>query len=141
MLSRSHQVKGLRQTKEAEMLDHLSIQVADIGASAKFYDSVLAPLGYERVLDFGEVVGFGREGRPQFWLGPVTTKGEAREVHVAFEAADRDKVVEFHHAATAAGAEILHEPRVFPEYHQNYFGAFVRDPDGNNVEAVCHLPY
>ncbi len=122
------------------MLDHLAIQVADIEASAKFYDSVLAPLGYERVLDFGEVVGFGREGRPQFWLGPVTIKGEAREVHVAFEAADRDKVVEFRDAATAAGAEVLHEPRVFPEYHQNYFGAFVRDPDGNNVEAVCHLP-
>ena len=73
------------------MLDHLAIQVADIEASAKFYDSVLAPLGYERVLDFGEVVGFGREGRPQFWLGPVTTKGEAREVHVAFEAADREQ--------------------------------------------------
>ena len=119
---------------------HLSIQVADIEASAKFYDSVLAPLGYERVLDFGEVVGFGREGRPQFWLGPVTTKGGAREVYVAFKAADRDKVVEFRDAATAAGAEVLHEPRVFPEYHQNYFGAFVRDPDGNNVEAVCHLP-
>lgn len=122
------------------MLDHLSIQVADMEASATFYDLVLAPLGYERVLDFGEVVGFGRDGRPQFWLGPVTTSGEAREVHVAFEAADRDKVVEFHDAATAAGAEVLHEPRVFPEYHPNYFGAFVRDPDGNNVEAVCHLP-
>jgi catechol 2,3-dioxygenase-like lactoylglutathione lyase family enzyme len=105
------------------MLDHMSIQVADMEASATFYDLVLAPLGYERVLDFGEVVGFGRDERPQFWLGPVTTSGEAREVHVAFEA-----------------AEVLHEPRVFPEYHPNYFGAFVRDLDGNNVEVVCHLP-
>jgi catechol 2,3-dioxygenase-like lactoylglutathione lyase family enzyme len=120
------------------VLDHLALQVADVQASGSFYDAVLVPLGYERVLDFGDAIGFGAGGRPQFWIGPVTTSGEAREVHVAFEAADREKVVEFRNAAAAAGAEVLHEPRLFPEYHEAYFGAFVRDPDGNNVEAVCH---
>lgn len=122
------------------MLDHVSLQVADVEASAKFYDTVLAPLGYARVMDFGNVIGFGAPGRPQFWIGPVTTSGEAREVHVAFQADDRAKVVEFRDAAVAAGAEVLHEPRVWPEYHPTYYGAFVRDPDGNNVEAVCHSP-
>jgi catechol 2,3-dioxygenase-like lactoylglutathione lyase family enzyme len=122
------------------VLDHLALQVADVQASGRFYDAVLAPLGYERVLDFGDAIGFGARGRPQFWIGPVTTSGEAREVHVAFEAADREKVAEFRDAAVAAGAEVLHEPRLFPEYHEAYFGAFVRDPDGNNVEAVCHSP-
>lgn len=122
------------------MLDHVSLQLADVEASAKFYDTVLAPLGYARVMDFGNVIGFGAPGRPQFWIGPVTTSGEAREVHVAFPADDRAKVVEFRDAAVAAGAEVLHEPRVWPEYHPTYYGAFVRDPDGNNVEAVCHSP-
>lgn len=122
------------------MLDHVSLQLADVEASAKFYDTVLAPLGYARVMDFGNVIGFGAPGRPQFWIGPVTTSGEAREVHVALQADDRAKVVEFRDAAVAAGAEVLHEPRVWPEYHPTYYGAFVRDPDGNNVEAVCHSP-
>jgi catechol 2,3-dioxygenase-like lactoylglutathione lyase family enzyme len=63
-----------------------------------------------------------------------------KEVHIAFVAPDRASVVAFRDTAVAAGAEVLHEPRVFPEYHPNYFGAFVRDPDGNNVEAVCHSP-
>ena len=100
---------------------------------------MLAPLGGRRVLDLGFAVGFGRE-RPTFWIGPVTTECAAREVHVAFTAADRAEVVAFREAAVAAGAEVLHEPRVFPEYHPNYYGAFVRDPDGNNVEACCHGP-
>jgi catechol 2,3-dioxygenase-like lactoylglutathione lyase family enzyme len=121
------------------VIDHVSIQVHDVNASASFYDAVLAPLGGKRLLDFGEVIGYGVI-RPQFWLGPVTTAGAAREVHLAFQAADRATVVAFHDAAVAAGAEVLHAPRVWPEYHQSYFGAFVRDPDGNNVEAVCHAP-
>jgi catechol 2,3-dioxygenase-like lactoylglutathione lyase family enzyme len=121
------------------MLDHVSLQVADIAASGAFYDAVLAPLGGLRVLDLGFAVGFGRE-RPTFWIGPVTTEGAPREVHVAFTAANRADVVAFRDAAVAAGAEVLHEPRMFPEYHPNYYGAFVRDPDGNNVEACCHEP-
>jgi catechol 2,3-dioxygenase-like lactoylglutathione lyase family enzyme len=122
------------------VLDHLGIQVADMAASAAFYDAVLQPLGYARVKDFGEAIGFGPPGRPHFWIGRLTTSGEARETHIAFVAADREKVIAFRDAAVAMGAEVLHEPRVFPEYHPDYFGAFVRDPDGNNVEAVCHTP-
>ncbi|MFF4322983.1 VOC family protein [Streptomyces sp. NPDC001568] len=121
------------------MLDHISIQVADPAASAAFYDRVLAPLGSTRLLDFGQVIGWGTT-QPRFWIGPVTTQGAARELHVAFEAADRAHVRAFFEAAVAAGAEVLHEPQVRPEYHPAYYGAFVRDPDGNNVEAVCHRP-
>lgn len=121
------------------MLDHLSIQVSDVAAAAAFYDAVLAPLGGKRLMDMGEVIGFGRT-QPRFWLGPTTTAGEAREVHIAFTAPDRATVDAFHDAAVAAGAEVLHAPRVWPEYHPTYYGAFVRDPDGNNVEAVCHTP-
>jgi catechol 2,3-dioxygenase-like lactoylglutathione lyase family enzyme len=122
------------------VLDHLSIQCADVAASAEFYDKVLRPLGGHRVLDFGGVIGFGVGGKPDFWLGPNTTGSGFRESHVAFAAPDRAAVHAFFDAAVEAGAEVLHEPRVWPEYHDNYYGAFVRDPDGNNIEAVCHAP-
>jgi catechol 2,3-dioxygenase-like lactoylglutathione lyase family enzyme len=120
------------------MLDHLSIQCADVAASATFYDAVLAPLGGTRVMDFGEVIGFGVAAKPEFWLGPRTTGEGFRESHIAFSAGTRSQVDDFFTAAVAGGAQVLHEPRVWPEYHPNYYGAFVRDPDGNNVEAVCH---
>jgi catechol 2,3-dioxygenase-like lactoylglutathione lyase family enzyme len=122
------------------VLDHISIQCADVGASAAFYDAVLAPLGGARIMDFGQFIGFGAEGKPDFWIGARQTGEGFRESHIAFEAADRAAVRAFFDTAVAAGAEVLHEPRVWPEYHPNYYGAFVRDPDGNNVEAVCHLP-
>jgi catechol 2,3-dioxygenase-like lactoylglutathione lyase family enzyme len=122
------------------MLDHLSIQCADVGASAAFYDGVLATVGGARVLDFGEVIGYGVGGKPTFWIGPLTTGEPNREVHVAFAAADRGAVRAFFEAAVQMSAEVLHPPRVFPEYHPDYYGAFVRDPDGNNVEACCHRP-
>ena len=122
------------------MLDHLSIQCADVAASAVFYDAVLAPLGGERIMDFGVAIGYGVPPKPDFWLGPQTSGEGFRESHIAFNAADRATVQEFFDAAVAAGAEVLHEPRLWPEYHENYYGAFVRDPDGNNVEAVSHLP-
>jgi catechol 2,3-dioxygenase-like lactoylglutathione lyase family enzyme len=122
------------------MLDHISIQCADVDASARFYDAVLAPLGGERVMDFGTVVGFGAPPKPDFWVGPRTTGEGFRESHIAFSAPDRAAVRAFFDAAMAAGAEVLHEPRLWPEYHETYYGAFVRDPDGNNVEAVCHRP-
>ncbi|RAJ65567.1 catechol 2,3-dioxygenase-like lactoylglutathione lyase family enzyme [Streptomyces sp. Amel2xB2] len=122
------------------MFDHISIQVEDTAASAAFYDAVLTPLGAGRVLDVGEVVGYGTTA-PSFWLGPASPGGgEAREVHIAFAAADRASVDAFHEAALKAGAGVLHAPRLWPEYHPSYYGAFVRDPDGNNVEAVCHRP-
>ncbi|HEY5011353.1 MAG TPA: VOC family protein [Acidimicrobiia bacterium] len=122
------------------MIDHVSIQCAKVEASAAFYDAVLAPLGGSRVMDLGEVVGFGVPPMPDFWIGPRTTGTGFRESHLAFTAPNRAAVRAFFDAAVAGGAEVLHEPRVWPEYHPNYYGAFVRDPDGNNVEAVCHTP-
>jgi catechol 2,3-dioxygenase-like lactoylglutathione lyase family enzyme len=121
------------------MIDHVSIQCADVAASAAFYDTVLAPLGGRRIMEFGDVIGFGTAS-PQFWLGPHNTGEGFRESHLAFQASDRAAVRAFFDAAVAAGAEVLHEPRLWPEYHPDYFGAFARDPDGNNVEAVCHRP-
>ncbi len=122
------------------MLDHLSIQCSDTAASAAFYDSVLATIGGKRIMEFGPVIGYGVPPMPDFWIGPDQTGDGFKESHIAFSAPDREAVRAFFAAATAAGAEVLHEPRVWPEYHPNYYGAFVRDPDGNNVEAVCHFP-
>ena len=122
------------------MLDHLSIQCADVPTSAAFYDAVLQTIGGERIMDFGEVIGYGVPPMADVWLGPRTTGEGFRESHIAFTAPDRAAVLAFFETAKAAGAEVLHEPRVWPEYHPNYFGAFVRDPDGHNVEAVCHSP-
>ena len=119
------------------MLDHVSIQRADVVVSGAFYDTVLGALGGRRVMDFGDTIGYGTDF-PTFWLGPHRTGDGFRESHLAFQAPDRDAVQAFFDAAVAAGAEVLHEPRVWPEYHPGYFGAFVRDPDGNNVEAVHH---
>jgi len=120
------------------MLDHISIQCADITSSAAFYDAVLAPIGGQRVMEFGDTIGYGVPPKPEFWLGAQTSGQGFRESHLAFTAADRKGVRAFFEAAVAQGAEVLHEPRLWPEYHPNYYGAFVRDPDGNNVEAVCH---
>ena len=122
------------------VLDHLSIQCADVAASAAFYDEVLAPLGGRRLADMGEVIGYGVPPRPEFWIAPRQTGEGFRETHIAFTAADRATVDAFLAAARSAGAEVLHRARIWPEYHPNYYGAFVRDPDGNNVEAVCHQP-
>jgi catechol 2,3-dioxygenase-like lactoylglutathione lyase family enzyme len=122
------------------VLDHVSIQCADMQASAAFYDTVLATVGGVRIMEYGEVIGYGVPPFPDFWLGPRATGEGFRESHIAFSAGDRATVRAFFEAAVGAGAEVLHEPRVWPEYHPNYYGAFVRDPDGNNVEAVCHLP-
>jgi catechol 2,3-dioxygenase-like lactoylglutathione lyase family enzyme len=126
------------------MLDHLAIQCADMAAALTFYDTVLATLGGSRIMAFtresGLVVGYGVAPKPSFWLGPLTTGEPNREIHIAFQAPDRAAVRSFFASAVACGAEVLHAPRVWPEYHPTYYGAFVRDPDGNNVEAVCHRP-
>jgi catechol 2,3-dioxygenase-like lactoylglutathione lyase family enzyme len=122
------------------VLDHLSIQCADTAASAAFYDAILTPLGGRRVMDFGQVIGFGVNAKPEFWLGPCVTEAGIRECHIAFVAPNRSAVRQFFDTASRLGMQALHEPRLWPEYHPNYYGAFVRDPDGNNVEAVCHLP-
>jgi catechol 2,3-dioxygenase-like lactoylglutathione lyase family enzyme len=122
------------------MLDHLGIQCADMQASATFYDTVLAPLGASRLMDFGVAIGYGVPPKPDFWIGRFDSGEGFRESHIAFVAPNRATVRAFFDAAVGAGAEVLHEPRLWPEYHQSYYGAFVRDPDGNNVEAVCHDP-
>ena len=121
------------------MIDHLGINCADLDAASAFYDRVLAPLGYTKVMDFGVARGYGTEGDPAFWLSSYgDMPAVQREVHVAFKAADVAAVHAFHEAAVAAGAEVLHEPRPWPEYHPGYYGVFVRDLDGNNIEAVTH---
>ena len=122
------------------MLDHLSIQCDDPAASARFYDAALSALGGGRVMDFGAVIGYGVGAKPTFWIGPNTDRTPNRQSHIAFAAPDRASVRAFVAAAVQLGLEVLHEPRVWPEYHPSYYGGFVRDPDGNNVEAVCHRP-
>ena len=89
--------------------------------------------------ELGDVVGFGVPPRPDFWLGSHNTGTGFRESHIAFEALNRAAVHAFFDAAVAAGAEVLHAPRVWPEYHPNYFGVFVRDPDGNKICALKRM--
>jgi catechol 2,3-dioxygenase-like lactoylglutathione lyase family enzyme len=123
------------------VIDHVGISCGDYPRSQAFYDSVLGVLGFTRQLDFGEAIGYGRDGKPTFWIADAAAgagTGPNREVHLAFVAAGDDAVRAFHAAALGLGAESLHEPRLWPEYHPGYFAAFVRDPDGNNVEAVWH---
>jgi catechol 2,3-dioxygenase-like lactoylglutathione lyase family enzyme len=122
------------------MLAHVSIQCADFAKSAAFYDAVLAPLGGTRVLEFDDTIAYGIPPNPTFVIGRQRTGDGFRETHIAFTAEDRTAVQAFYEAALTTGAEPLHAPKVWPEYHANYYGAFVRDPDGNNVEAVCHAP-
>jgi catechol 2,3-dioxygenase-like lactoylglutathione lyase family enzyme len=126
------------------MLDHLSLQVADVDAAAAFYTRVFAPAGVRKAMRFERdgavVVGLcGPEGFPQLWLGPLVDDG-FRPVHLALTAPSREAVDAVFAAAQGTGTEILHPPRVWPEYHPGYYGAFFRDPDGNNVEAVYHGP-
>ena len=124
------------------MLDHVGIQCTDVAVSAEFYDAFLAPLGASRLMEPHErVIGYGIPPAPNFWLGPLSDNHTGwREDHLAFTAPDRATVHACHEAAVAAGAEVLHEPREWPIYHPGYYGVFVRDPDGNNVEVVCHRP-
>ncbi|MCU1355630.1 MAG: Glyoxalase/bleomycin resistance protein/dioxygenase [Acidimicrobiales bacterium] len=119
------------------MLDHVSIQVDDLAAASAFYDVVLGSLGYRRVMDHGQAIGYG-DLFPAFWIGAATDAIANRQSHLAFQASSREAVDGFLAAAVGIGAEVLHEARVWPEYHPGYYGAFVRDPDGNNVEAVHH---
>ncbi|RKT77141.1 catechol 2,3-dioxygenase-like lactoylglutathione lyase family enzyme [Terracoccus luteus] len=120
------------------MIDHFGITCIDLAASSRFYDAVLGELGFTRQMDVGEAIGYGTEGHPDFWISAWSGPEVNREMHLAFSATDAGSVRRFHEAAVRLGAESLHEPRLWPEYHPRYFGAFVRDPDGNNVEAVTH---
>lgn len=122
------------------MLDHVLLDVADFGRSRAFYEMALAPLGVEVVSEPApQMAGLGEDGKPYFWLmarGRPTT----RAVHVAFLAPDRDAVDAFHAAGLAAGGTDNGAPGPRPIYHSSYYAAFVLDPDGNNIEAVCHAP-
>ena len=126
------------------MLDHLGIGISDYARSTAFYDAALAPLGlrqlYKVPVEFTDgvhSVGYG-DTRPFFWISENDpTRGR---LHVAFSAKDRATVDAFHAAALAAGATDNGAPGVRPHYHPHYYGAFVLDPDGNNIEAVCHAP-
>ena len=127
------------------MLDHIGIPVSDFMRSKGFYLRALAPLGYGLVLEVSSEetgqqshAGFGAGGKPQFWIGTGTPL--VGRVHFAFTAKTREAVKAFHKAALEAGGKDNGPPGLRPHYHENYYGAFVLDPDGHNIEAVCHFP-
>jgi len=127
------------------MLDHIGFSVSDIDRSKQFYSAALAPLSIAVVMEVTAEqtgkdahVGFGISGKPFFWIG--TGAKPSASVHVAFVAATRDQVDAFYEAALAAGGRDNGPPGIRAHYHPNYYGAFVIDPDGNNIEAVSHVP-
>lgn len=120
------------------MIDHVGVRVSDLKASTLFYGATLAPLGYEVLMDLDFGVGLGQDGKPDVWLYPGQPNGV--QTHVAIVAANRRDVDAFHAAALQAGGHDAGAPRVRREYHPDYYGAFVADPDGHNLEAVCHQP-
>jgi catechol 2,3-dioxygenase-like lactoylglutathione lyase family enzyme len=121
------------------MLDHMGFSVSDYERSKAFYEKALAPLGFKLLMEpVPGIGGFGDGQKPFFWIG---TRGPAQsEIHVAFAADSRGTVDAFHAAALEAGGTDNGGPGVREIYHPTYYGAYVLDPDGNNVEAVCHRP-
>ena len=126
------------------MIDHVGFSVSDYARARAFYQKALAPLGYRLVMEATaqqtgkSAAGFGADGKPDFWIGD---EGKLEKpVHIAILAKDRAMVDEFHRAALAAGGRDNGRPGLRPQYHPNYYGAFVLDPDGHNIEAVCHAP-
>ena len=127
------------------MLDHIGYSVTDIEKAKRFYVAALAPLAVTIIMEVTAEqtgkdahVGFGEAGKPYFWIG--TGGKQSGSVHVAFIAATRAQVDAFYKAAVAAGGRDNGAPGIREHYHPNYYGAFVLDPDGNNIEAVCHAP-
>ena len=125
------------------MLDHTGIAVSDLNKSKAFYVNALGPLSISLVMEVtaeqtgdGAHAGFGKDGKPFFWIG--SGGRPSGPAHFAFTAKSRDEVVAFHRAALAAGGKDNGPPGLRPHYHANYYGAFVVDPDGNSIEAVCH---
>ena len=121
------------------MIDHTGVQVNDLAASLAFYAKALAPLGYAHIMTFELYAGFGVNGKPDFWING--TKGPTDAIHIAFRAAGRAEVRAFYEAALAAGGKDNGPPGMRPHYHEHYYGAFVTDPNGHNIEAVCHEPF
>ncbi|MBS1122135.1 MAG: glyoxalase-like domain protein [Deltaproteobacteria bacterium] len=121
------------------MIDHIGIPVTDLARSMAFYEKALAPLGYRHVMTWEQHAGFGIGGKPEFWI--AGNQAPKDRVHVAFRAKGRADVRAFYEAALAAGGTDHGAPGVRPDYHENYYAGFVRDPDGHNIEAVCHEAY
>lgn len=126
-------------------LDHIGINVTDYARSKAFYVKALAPLGIDLVMEYGKAAGFGRDKKPDFWVGEGKTSFQTPEqlqpitpIHVSFHARSREEVDAFYKAAMAAGARDNGPPGMRTEYHPRYYGAFVIDPDGHNIEAVIH---
>ena len=120
------------------IIDHIGFAVADYARSKHFYAHCLAPLGLELVTEIEGWAGFGRDGKAELWFGeddPVQAP-----MHIAFVAENRERVAAFHRAGLEAGARDNGAPGLRPIYHEHYYGAFLIDPDGHNIEAVCHLP-
>lgn len=121
------------------MLDHVTVSVTDLERSKAFYDHALKPLGIGRLYGDGQdFAGYGIGGKAFFWIG--RREQVATGAHIAFVAVDRDTVDAFHAAALAAGGRDNGPPGLRPQYHADYYGAFVLDPDGHNIEAVCRAP-
>jgi catechol 2,3-dioxygenase-like lactoylglutathione lyase family enzyme len=121
------------------MLDHVTIGVSNLTRARKFYDDALKPLGIERLYAEGQIFsGYGADKKAVFWIG--ARDAVITGAHVAFTAPDRATVDAFHAAALAAGGRDNGGPGPRPKYHRHYYGAFVLDPDGHNIEAVCHTP-
>lgn len=120
------------------MIDHTGFAVTDLDQSIAFYTKALAPLGYEVVMKWEQFCGFGVAGKPDFWINKGTPTDK---IHIAFRAAGRAQVRAFYEAAIAAGGKDNGPPGPRPHYHEHYYGGFVLDPDGHNIEAVCHEPF
>ena len=120
------------------MLDHIGLIVHDYQRSKAFYQSALAPLGYELVMEMGDWAGFGWGGKPQLLIKGGSSTAPA--VHIAFSAEDRETVRAFYDAALKAGGKDSGAPGLRPEYHDHYYAAYVLDPDGHKIEVVCHIP-
>lgn len=120
------------------MIDHMGIAVSDLKKSIAFYKQALAPLGYELIMSMEQFAGFGVGGKPDFWIGVGAPKDR---VHVGFATKSRATVRAFYDAAIAAGGKDNGGPGIREIYHPDYFGAFVLDPDGHNIEACCHEAY
>ena len=128
------------------MIDHIGFAVRDYERAKAFYGQALAPLGYALIMEVsGETnasgypaAGYGADGKPDFWIGAEGNVGRPVPLHVAIAVKTRAMVDAFHTAALAAGGKDNGAPGLRPHYHPNYYGAFVLDPEGNNIEAVCH---
>ena len=120
------------------MFDHIGIGATHLKASKEFFLKALAPLDVSVVMEFPDAVGLGRDRKPSFWLGASTA--QCGPLHLAFTAETRSQVDDFYRRALAAGGKDNGPPGLRPQYHPDYYGAFVIGPDGHNVEAVCHKP-